>query len=133
MLAACVGARSPGADVARAFETIDRNSDDVIEQPEFVAAFDRFDLDGDGVIVADENAAIVYEVDGDRDGAVTLAEFRTIDLARLEADADLDGRISRAELERFMREHDRDMRQRPRTARGVGELTPEARWLQFRF
>ncbi len=121
----------PGAG----FDSLDVDSDGAIEQVEFTETFDRFDTNGDGFIVAEENAAIVYEADGDRDGRVTVEEFRTIDLARLEADANLDGRISRAELERFEWASRRDLA--AESARGdqptYARQQPEVRWVRFRF
>jgi len=138
LLAACTTPApepEPPADTpsSREFEALDVDEDEVLEQEEFERAFDRFDLDGDGGIEAAESAAIVYEADADRDGVVTPEEFRTIDLTRLAADANLDGRLSRQELERFTREREEQLG--PRSAeRGTrSQLGADNRWLQFRF
>ncbi len=139
LLAACTtAAPEPEPEPAdtpstREFEALDADGDGVLDQEEFEQAFDRFDLDDDGVIDAVESAAIVYEADADRDGVVTPEEFRAIDLSRLAADANLDGRISRQELERFTREREEQLG--PRSAeRGTrSQLGAENRWLQFRF
>ena len=121
----------PGAG----FDNLDIDDDGAIEQAEFTDAFDRFDTNRDGLIDVEENAAVVYEADGNRDGVVTVEEFRSIDLARLEADANLDGRISRAELERFEWESRRDLA--AASARGdqpsFANQQPEVRWVRFRF
>lgn len=136
-LAGCAAERADDteADAAaiRQFEQLDADDDDVVDQEEFARAFERFDLDGDGGIEAAESAAIVYEADANRDGVVTPEEFRTIDLTRLAADTNLDGRLSRQEIERFTRA--RDDRLGPRSAQrgAVGQLDRENRWLQFRF
>jgi Ca2+-binding EF-hand superfamily protein len=137
LLAACTTTapepEPPDTPSTREFEALDADDDEVLEQAEFEQAFDRFDLDGDGGIEAAESAAIVYEADADRDGVVTPEEFRAIDLTRLAADANLDGRISRQELERYTREREEQLG--PRSAeRGTrSQLGPENRWLQFRF
>ncbi len=132
LLAAC-GAPDPEPPMTENFEEIDRDQNDIIDQPEFVAAFGRFDLDGDGVIATAENPALVYEADGNRDGVVTREEFANIDLARLEADFDVDGRISRNELERYELIRRDEVTTRRQADLGVGRLPPEARWIQFRF
>lgn len=135
LLAGCAAERADDTDAqsVRQFEAIDSDDDDVVDQAEFARAFERFDLDGDGGIEAAESAAIVYEADANRDGVVTPEEFRTIDLTRLAADANLDGRLSRREIERFTRE--REDRLGPRSAQrgALGQLDRENRWLQFRF
>lgn len=134
LVVACAGP-APEADTESAseFEALDANGDDVVEQEEFAGAFERFDLDDDGGIDATESAAIVYEADADRDGVVTPEEFRSIDLARLAADTNLDGRLSRQELERYTRQR-REQLGPASAQRGVrSELGPENRWLQFRF
>jgi len=133
LVVACAGPPAEETEPAPEFEALDANDDDVLEQEEFARAFDRFDLDGDGGIDATESAAIVYEADADRDGVVTPEEFRSIDLARLAADANLDGRLSRQELERYTRQR-REQLGPASAQRGVrSELGPENRWLQFRF
>jgi hypothetical protein len=133
-VAACAGPPPPeDTPTTRDFEALDANDDDVVEQEEFARAFDRFDLDGDGGIEATESAAIVYEADDDRDGVVTPEEFRSIDLSRLAADTDLDGRLSRQELERYTRERREQIGPASAQRGAAGELGPENRWLQFRF
>ena len=133
LVAACAGQTREDVESAREFEELDADGDDVLEQEEFARAFDRFDLDDDGGIDATESAAIVYEADEDRDGVVTPEEFRSIDLARLAADANLDGRLSRQELERYTRQR-REQLGPASAQRGTrSELGPENRWLQFRF
>ncbi|MFP4126508.1 MAG: EF-hand domain-containing protein [Alphaproteobacteria bacterium] len=133
LVAACAGPSAEETASTPVFDALDANGDDVLDQEEFARAFDRFDLDGDGTIDATESAAIVYEADEDRDGVVTPEEFRSIDLARLAADANLDGRLSRQELERYTRER-REQLGPASAERGVrSELGPANRWLQFRF
>ncbi len=133
LVVACAGPPAEDTATPREFEALDANDDDVLEQEEFARAFDRFDLDGDGGIDATESAAIVYEADEDRDGVVTPEEFRSIDLSRLAADANLDGRLSRQELERYTRQQ-REQLGPASAQRGVRtELGAENRWLQFRF
>lgn len=134
LLAAC-GGTGAGADAqsAREFEELDADGDDVLEQEEFARAFERFDLDDDGGIEASESPAIVYEADDDRDGVVTPAEFRSIDLSRLAADANLDGRLSRRELERYTRERREQIGPASAQRGARAELLPDNRWLQFRF
>lgn len=118
---------------AREFEELDADADDVLEQEEFASAFERFDLDNDGGIEATESAAIVYEADEDRDGVVTPEEFRAIDLSRLAADANLDGRLSREELARYTRQQREQIGPASAQRGARSELGPENRWLQFRF
>jgi hypothetical protein len=133
LVAACTDAPPEDTASASEFEALDADGDDVLEQEEFARAFDRFDRDGDGGIDATESAAIVYEADEDRDGVVTPGEFRSIDLTRLAADANLDGRISRQELERYTRQQ-REQLGPASARRGTRtELDRENRWVQFRF
>ena len=65
--------------------------------------------------------------------SVTPAEFRTIDLSRLAADANLDGRLSRQEIERFTRAQDGRIGPRSAQRGALGQLDRENQWLQFRF
>jgi len=132
LLTACA-TEAPDPEVAASFSAIDSNEDDMIEAEEFQEAFDRFDLDDDGEIEASENAALVYEADGNRDGVVTPEEFQTIDLARLEVDANVDGRISRRELERYTRQTRSSLGPQSATRGAPSELGPENRWINFRF
>lgn len=133
VLAGCAPRQDAGGGATVAFEEMDRNDDDVVEQREFAEAFDRFDLDDDGLIEASESAAIVYEADENRDGGVTAEEFRTIDLTRLAADANLDGRLSRQEIERYTRERRDQLGPRSAQRGTVAQLDRDNRWLQFRF
>ena len=86
------------ADSAVLFDQLDRNQDQVIEPDELREAFDILDLDGDGAVEPEEAGDLVELGDADGDGRLSPAEFGQLDWARLSADLNRDGRISRNEF-----------------------------------
>jgi Ca2+-binding EF-hand superfamily protein len=80
------------------FEQLDRDHDQQIDAVELRESFEILDLDDDGTIEREEAGDLVERGDADRDGGLSPAEFEQLDWARLSADLNRDGRISREEF-----------------------------------
>jgi EF-hand domain pair/EF hand len=85
-------------DSAVLFDQLDRNQDQAIDADELREVFDILDLDGDRAIEPEEAGDLVERGDGDGDGRLSPAEFEQLDWARLSADLNRDGRVSRDEF-----------------------------------
>jgi EF-hand domain pair/EF hand len=93
-----VSAEEWATDSAALFDQLDRNQDQAIDAAELRDAFDILDLNGDRAIGPEEAADLVARGDADGDGRLSPAEFGQLDWARLSADLNRDGRISRREF-----------------------------------
>ena len=127
-----VSAQEWAADSALLFDRLDRNRDEAIDGDEWRASFEVLDLDADRAIERAEATDLVARGDVDGDGRVSAAEYEQVDRARLSADVNRDGRISRSEFfiarEQLFAVADRD------GDRGLGrrEIDP-VRFPVFRF
>jgi hypothetical protein len=85
-------------DSAILFDQLDRDQDQAIDADELREAFAVLDLDGDGAIEPEEAGDLVERGEVDGDGRLSPAELEQLDWARLSADLNRDGRISREEF-----------------------------------
>jgi Ca2+-binding EF-hand superfamily protein len=107
-------------DSAILFDQLDRDQDQAIDADELREAFAVLDLDGDGAIEPEEAGDLVERGEVDGDGRLSPPELEQLDWARLSADLNRDGRISREEFyfsrdQLFLaadRDGDRRLRQR---------------------
>lgn len=109
--------RFGGGDGTQIFESADANHDGVVTRAEFLAArnarFDRMDRNGDGVIDRSDFArlasfrpqamgridALIAQADANHDGKVTRAELAAAPAQAFDlADANHDGKVDRDEL-----------------------------------
>jgi Ca2+-binding EF-hand superfamily protein len=80
------------------FDKLDRNHDQAVDIVELRESFEILDRDGDGMIEREELGDLVERGDADGDGGLSPAEFEQLDWARLSADLNRDGQISREEF-----------------------------------
>ncbi|MEO1091301.1 MAG: EF-hand domain-containing protein [Pseudomonadota bacterium] len=134
LVLALAGCGLSSGNPGEAFGDFDRNGDGVIEQAEFDAAFAVFDRNGNGRIEVTESPDIVYEADAGRGDGVSQREFQNVAISRLVADANRDGRVTRAEMEAYDRQVILAL---GRTSTALNPASPEwapsTRWVHFRF
>jgi EF-hand domain pair/EF hand len=127
-----VSAEEWAADGAALFDRLDRDRDQAIDAVELRTSFEVLDSDGDRAIEREEVVDLVERGDADGDGRLSPAEFEQLDWARLSADLNRDGRITRDEFyatrEQLFRAADRDRDRRL----GDREIDP-VRFTVFRF